>query len=35
MIGENIDLVAMITFSVSDLRLEASIFRNLGFIIKP
>jgi hypothetical protein len=35
MIGENVDLVAMITFVVSNLSLEASIYQNLGFILNP
>jgi hypothetical protein len=35
MIGENVDLVARIMFPMSYLSLEASNYRNLGFIIKP
>jgi hypothetical protein len=34
-IVENIDLASMITFPKSDLRLEALIFKDLGFESKP
>jgi hypothetical protein len=34
-INENVDLAKRITFSISDFRLKASNYSNLGFAINP